>query len=922
MTVHRHFLGWDKPVLHLCADLLKWKVGDQIPDLRDLWVVVPTRHAGRRLREALAARAASSGQALLPPRVLTPEQLLANAGGLPVADRYQMQVLWVQLLRQVPDPLFEAVFSTAREDRDFGWFLSAANGFIALQDALGENGLTVGDAQNTLAEMDKPERWAGLAAMEELYLGRVAGEGLQDRNRARLESAKAPSPAVLPRRILVAAVPDPVPLALQALEWFAARLPVDVYVHAPSSLKDGFDEWGRPLSGFWKQRLLPIEDESIYLCAAPADQARLVAHRMTSAALPASDVAFGVPDSQVVPFLESELEQAGVPTYNPSGQSLANHAFVHLLGLFGQFILEPTFDNVSALARHPDWLVRGARESGVGTEALLVALDRLQAEALPASFHDLQAGALRLPRLGNILRPALDWLQQQQDAFESETFAAGVLGFLASVYEGRDVNRLIPEQRVLVSAASEISSLSQRFDQPFYDHLEVTAAERMTLFGMALGSLSFYPERPGTAVDLVGWLELHWDDAPFMAITGMNESKVPDSIVGHPFLPDSARSALGLKDNAGRAARDAYLLEALHASRKTDGELQLFLGKTSSDGDPLKPSRLLFHCDDGQLPARAKTLFGEAKAAQETVPRSLTWQLQPEEVVSPDSLSITSLRGYLACPFRFYLSYVLGMGTVDDRREEMDPMQFGSCVHAALEAYAASPGMRDSTNVPGSIEFLQNEAEGWMARRFGKSLSAALLIQREAMHQRLGAAAFHLVEQRRQGWSIVHWELPVEAVVEGVTLRGKVDRVDRHDSGRYRILDYKTSDQDKSPAEVHLRRAMGDEPDWMLVASDGVVNRWNDLQLPLYVWLLKEKLGQTALSGYFHLPKAVTQTGVSEWEGLGEAQLEAAVACAAGICRAVKDGLFWPPAEKVKFDDFQHLFFGRAADCVQWEGES
>jgi len=88
MSVNRHFLPWDKPLLpqavaHLAAG---WNGAGPL-DLSRLLVIVPTRQSGRRLREALAEHAAGRGQAALPPRIMTPDGLIAPAALPAVASR-------------------------------------------------------------------------------------------------------------------------------------------------------------------------------------------------------------------------------------------------------------------------------------------------------------------------------------------------------------------------------------------------------------------------------------------------------------------------------------------------------------------------------------------------------------------------------------------------------------------------------------------------------------------------------------------------------------------------------------------------------------------------------------------------------------------------------------------------------------------
>jgi ATP-dependent helicase/nuclease subunit B len=76
MAVDKVFLGWDRPaVVKVREYLLPQEISGPVDLAKDL-IVVPTRQAGRRLREALAVHCAGQKTALLSPRVATPTYLL------------------------------------------------------------------------------------------------------------------------------------------------------------------------------------------------------------------------------------------------------------------------------------------------------------------------------------------------------------------------------------------------------------------------------------------------------------------------------------------------------------------------------------------------------------------------------------------------------------------------------------------------------------------------------------------------------------------------------------------------------------------------------------------------------------------------------------------------------------------------------
>jgi ATP-dependent helicase/nuclease subunit B len=227
---------------------------------------------------------------------------------------------------------------------------------------------------------------------------------------------------------------------------------------------------------------------------------------------------------------------------------------------------------------------------------------------------------------------------------------------------------------------------------------------------------------------------------------------------------------------------------------------------------------------------------------------------------------------------------------------------------------AEDEAMTDCTDAGVLAEFLWNVVRDHAAQDFGPNLPLQVVIQLESARQRLQAAARAQVALRQEGWETVASEVRFEGQLAGMPVVGKVDRVDRHrESGLLRILDYKTSDTAEHPATVHLGPSGGVD-DFAVVTFKKRAKRWADLQLPLYRLLLAQEpeyAGPYEL-GYFNLPKAVNDTGVQVWEDFDETLLSSAEACASHIVQAVRDKVFWPPSERVRFDDFEDLFHGEA----------
>jgi ATP-dependent helicase/nuclease subunit B len=421
-----------------------------------------------------------------------------------------------------------------------------------------------------------------------------------------------------------------------------------------------------------------------------------------------------------------------------------------------------------------------------------------------------------------------------------------------------------------------------------------------------------------------GWLELAFSDAPHVVVAGANEGLLPEHVPQDAFLPDALRRTHGKRHNGTRLARDAYLLEAIVRSRSAIGRVDVLCAKTSSVGDPRRPSTLLMRCYDEALPGRVRFLFQTPERREAHLAWQRAWLLRPRHVAPPKQIAVTALRRWLACRFRFYLKYALRMEGIDPAKSEMDAYDFGRLCHTALEAMGRDAAMRDCTDASVLREFLLAQLGTAAARKFGRELSLPLVIQLESARQRLSRLADIQARERAEGWAIVEVERPIAVQIGAMTVRGQVDRIDRHEgTGAVRVLDYKTSDSGVIPRVAHTRawRQEDQLPDWAAVTIEGRKKAWADLQLPLYREALAPEFGADISLGYLTLPKAVGETALALWDDYTPELHASAMACAAGVCAAIERGEFWPPNEDVRAenDEFASLFHEGAAASVAWE---
>ena len=427
-------------------------------------------------------------------------------------------------------------------------------------------------------------------------------------------------------------------------------------------------------------------------------------------------------------------------------------------------------------------------------------------------------------------------------------------------------------------------------------------------------SIAVFERRSGTEIELNGWLETPWLPQSALVLSGCTEGALPARVSAHPFLPDSLRRALGMQSNALRFARDTYLLHCLLATREP-GAVKLALCRTGADGEPAKPSRLLFRCTDAELRSRVTSIFSPGISLRTTHPRKRAWPLEIPQRPAPTSLRVTAFGDYLKCPLRFYFKHVLHMREFDPQKTEMNAIDFGIVLHTIVENFANDQNLRESCDSAAIEGFVLAELDAVLSDRFGRRLSLPVRVQRESLRARLRQFARIQAEERRAGWRIQGGEFRFEKertlTLAGLPVVASLDRVDIHqETGKMRILDYKTSAKRSAPAEAHLEPATGAH-DAFEPAREGRIVPWRDLQLPLYRALAQLQWPdepEPPAVGYFSLPERIEESGIEEFV-MDDSLFASAMSSAETVADRVRRGIYWPP-RAVQHEHYKHIFLG------------
>jgi hypothetical protein len=118
---------------------------------------------------------------------------------------------------------------------------------------------------------------------------------------------------------------------------------------------------------------------------------------------------------------------------------------------------------------------------------------------------------------------------------------------LQEIYAARELLSGTEAGNDFAEAAGGLMEALAVLDGPVAAAACADGRERLELLRRAMAGVCYYADpEPVDAIEAQGWLELPWNDAPLLVLTGFNEGFVPDSVVGHAFLPDATRAALDI----------------------------------------------------------------------------------------------------------------------------------------------------------------------------------------------------------------------------------------------------------------------------------------------------------------------------------------------------------------------------------------
>lgn len=890
----RVFLDWKSPLLPAIADRLMPACGAGPLHLGEYLILTPTRQAGRRLREYLATSWRNrGGTAVLSMEVHPPSFILQPDDSQEIAHAFDWMSAWQKTLIGIDPGTLPSLLPQQKEAFSAPVALEFGQRLQRLREELLDAGLDLSAvAESPLLQSEK-DRWQDLARLEETYRKHLENMGRIDPTDAKRETLKSYQPPEGIRKIILAGVPDPSPLLLHRLEQLDtdAHNEIEVWIHAPEKEAEAFDSWGKP-NETWQTRFLGrgAEPEGWIECLAdpPALCNRMQEFMQEIPESP--DLAFGLLDDALVLPLQHALAESGQLLYHPKPAKLAESAPVRLLERFQEQRRRQDPVSLRELWRQSDLLNALSPENG---RSLLKIWEEYAGKHFPENADNVSATIPEGP-LKEAWEKMWKWIRVEDPK--------GILQMLEEIYADRKLDPNHPEQRYQVRQFHQLAETLQEAAR----RQNAGDSPSSGILLQVLKSETVDPPRVEGTLTAEGWLELAYHPAPHLLLTGFQEGNVPAVNAPDPFLPNQLREELGLRSDRDWLARDAYLFHCMIMSR-APGAVRVWVLKRDRDGSPLLPSRLLFACDDERMLARAELLF------HEPTPPPLQPAPAPGLLFQPDQrrdrhvqrLSVSAVNQYLQCPSRFYFRYILGLDRRDDVETEPDAACFGTLLHAVLEKVV----LRKPPTVNAWNQAVEEVLDKKLRDTFGDTLRMSLQVFRHSALARLRAAGPIQRKLWEEGWQVIATECKLERECRGMSIVGKIDRVDFHPDLGFRIIDYKSSDQPEPPEKIHVGTAREDRESIQFEYKNKT-RQWTNLQLPLYRWLARtEKRIDPNLPlavYYFNLPKSVQNSRLEAWPE-EEALAGEAEKCLEAIVELIQARQWLPTSKPTRYDDYQPL---------------
>jgi ATP-dependent helicase/nuclease subunit B len=311
--------------------------------------------------------------------------------------------------------------------------------------------------------------------------------------------------------------------------------------------------------------------------------------------------------------------------------------------------------------------------------------------------------------------------------------------------------------------------------------LSISPDEAVPLLRQLLDERAVRPPYGGHPRILIwGLLEARLQRADLVILGGLNEGVWPAVPAPDPWLPPKVRANLGMP------TLDVRIGLSAHDFASALGAPEVLLTRARRDSrSPTVASRFLLRLDaiSGGLP-RDHKLERLTRALDESGPPNPVDRPAPSPPAEqrPDKISVTAIDRLKADPFAFYAQAILKLRKLDPVDDDHTARWKGIAVHEVLQEWQQHDECDPEKLRPRAETLLQDEAIHPMLRALWAPRLLEAIDWIAAMERDNQAAGRRPLAAEATG----------ETALSGITVHGRVDRIDKLPDGALAMIDYKT----------------------------------------------------------------------------------------------------------------------------------
>ena len=353
----------------------------------------------------------------------------------------------------------------------------------------------------------------------------------------------------------------------------------------------------------------------------------------------------------------------------------------------------------------------------------------------------------------------------------------------------------------LLNSEAAKTELFEFFEKLKLNHdFAINSKNALAIFEILFSQISFFGKSDAAApIQILSTIEARLLNYDLVIVASLNEGDFP-TIEAENWLGKKIKKDLGIDKKLKKIGQNAYDFCNYLSNKEV-----VLTRSLSTNGAPSSPSPFLLKLqtlcrkldiklDEGEKYFEILKNLNQVEACKIQRP-----QPKPETRFRPQELAITDISKLISDPYSIYAKRILHLRELQKIDFEPGYSEFGSFVHKALEEFIKNPQTLEKS--------LENSREIFAKYFINEDAQLIWWPKFENIFRGFFARELELKTIRNLT------EFEVQAVIEGIKIKGKIDRIAFTAENSAEIFDYKTGSV-PAPKDVFS----GDEPQLTIAA--------------------------------------------------------------------------------------------------------